>query len=166
MSDAFVAKYSREGTPLWFRQFGSPDEDVCLSIEAGTGGTDNCYLTGYFNDVMSVGSTVLTSAGMWDVFLGKLSPGGDVLWLKRFGGTLNDIGYGITVDHEDNVIVAGWFADTIDFGGGISISSYGGSDMFVANLILREPASGLNTLETRGWITATRWIAAKRAIYM
>ncbi|HOH78420.1 MAG TPA: hypothetical protein PLO35_01780 [Candidatus Cloacimonadota bacterium] len=132
MSDAFVAKYSREGTPLWFRQFGSPDEDVCLSIEAGTGGTDNCYLTGYFNDVMSVGSTVLTSAGMWDVFLGKLSPGGDVLWLKRFGGTLNDIGYGITVDHEDNVIVAGWFADTIDFGGGISISSYGGSDMFVA----------------------------------
>ena len=132
ISDAFVAKYSNDGIPLWFRQFGSPDEDVCLSIEAGTGGTDNCYFTGYFNDVMSVGTTTLTSAGMWDVFFGKLASNGDLLWLKRFGGPLNDIGYGITVDHDDNVIVAGWFADTIDFGGGISISSYGGSDMFVA----------------------------------
>lgn len=132
ISDGFVAKYDHSGTPQWFRQFGSPDEDVILSIEAGTNGSDNCYFTGYFNSTMSVNGINLVSAGMWDVFFGKLAPNGDLLWLKRFGGPLNDIGYGITVDHQDNVIVVGWFADTIDFGGGISISSYGGSDMFVA----------------------------------
>jgi len=135
-SDAFIAQYDLYGNPLWFRQFGSPQEDVCLSIATPTGsnGLNNCYFTGYFNDTMSAYGTQITSAGMWDVFYGKLAPNGDLLWLKRFGGPLNDIGYGIAADIDDNCVVTGWFADSIDFGNGITLTSYGGSDMFVAKL--------------------------------
>lgn len=130
--DAFVAKYSLEGEELWFRSFGSPEEDVCFSVAAGYGVQGNTYFTGYFNGVMQEDDIELESAGLWDVFYGKLDTNGNLLWLKRFGGILNDIGYGIAVDYTDHFVITGWFADSIDFGNGITLASYGGSDMFVA----------------------------------
>ena len=130
--DAFVAKYSLEGEELWFRSFGSPEEDVCFSVAAGYGAQGNTYFTGYFNGTMQEDDIELESAGLWDVFYGKLDTNGNLLWLKRFGGVLNDIGYGIAVDFTDHFVITGWFADSIDFGNGIHLQSYGGSDMFVA----------------------------------
>lgn len=130
--DVYVAKYSLDGQEQWFRNFGSPEEDVCFSIASGYNDSGNCCFTGYFNGTLSADDVSLTSNGMWDTFLGKLDVNGNLLWIKSFGGPLNDIGYGLAVDSQDYVVVTGWFAGTIDFGNGVVLSSYGGSDMFVA----------------------------------
>ena len=53
------------------------------------------------------------------------------LWSQGFGGGFLDIGLGIAVDGDGNVLVTGQFRDTVDFGGG-PITSLGGDDIFVA----------------------------------
>lgn len=132
LSDAFVAKYDSLGDLLWFRCLGSPEEDVCLSLAVDPAG--NCYFTGFYVGALQFDGSPLPSAGLWDIFAGKYDPEGNLLWLKRFGGTLNDIGYGIGVDAQGNAYITGWFADGFGLGNGLSLQSYGGSDMFVIKL--------------------------------
>lgn len=132
LADAFVVKYDASGNPLWLRTLGSPEEDICLSIAVDAAG--NCYFTGFYVGELDFAGQALPSAGLWDIFAGKLDPAGNMLWLKRFGGPLNDIGYGIGCDPVGNVYITGWFASSFDLGNGVSLQSYGGSDMFVLKL--------------------------------
>ena len=39
------------------------------------------------------------------------------IWSAGFGGAEMDIGYAISVDGQENIVVTGIFKDTIDFGG-------------------------------------------------
>lgn len=128
LSDSFVIKYSPNGEVLWAKSFGSTSEDVALGVSTDAAG--NCYVGGYFVDTFSCESQSQSSLGMWDVYVLKLDPMGNLLWLRTFGGSLNDIGYGLCVSPAGRVYVAGWFADTIKFPGGASIVSAGGSDVF------------------------------------
>ncbi len=130
LSDCFIIKYNELGQVEWTKTFGSSEGDVCLSISVDASG--NCYFTGYYIGTLTMGNWQIQGNGMWDVFYGKLNPDGDLLWLKSFGGTLNDIGYGIAVTDAGEVFITGWFADSVSFGSNIDISSYGGSDIFLA----------------------------------
>lgn len=129
LSDCFVAKIAVDGEPHWVRTFGSNDGDVALSVAADMDG--NCYFTGFCTGPVVFNGQTYPHSGMWDVFYGKLNPAGDLLWFKTFGGSLNDIGYGIETSRDGSIYLTGWFADTIVFSDDISISSYGGSDIFL-----------------------------------
>lgn len=130
LSDSFVCKYTDTGRLLWVKVLGSTQEDVCLSIDTDSFG--NCYFTGFYIGAMQDGDWQINANGLWDVFYGKLNPAGELMWLKSFGGPLNDIGYGIAVDAAGNIHIAGWFADSIVFDAQTTLSSYGGSDPFIA----------------------------------
>ena len=60
---------------------------------------------------------------------GATSPAGP--WVQRFGSTGPDVGRAVAVDGTGNVVVAGAFQGTVDFGGGPLVSA-GGFDMFIA----------------------------------
>lgn len=65
---------------------------------------------------------------------GKAPPcKGNLLWAKRFGDSANQRANGIKADASGNVIVAGHFGGTMDFGGGL-LTSAGSSDVFVVKL--------------------------------
>lgn len=129
LSDCFVAKFGIDGTLHWVRTFGSNDGDVALSIAADADG--NCYFIGFCTGQVVFNGQSYPHAGMWDVFYGKLDPTGDLLWFKTFGGPLNDMGYGIETALDGSVYLTGWFADTIVFSDDISLTSFGGSDIFL-----------------------------------
>jgi chitodextrinase len=57
--------------------------------------------------------------------------GGEFIWTKRLGGTLVDAGCNVKTDNSGNIITAGYFMGTVDFGGG-PLTSAGGYDIFVA----------------------------------
>jgi hypothetical protein len=132
LADAYIAKYDSSGNVLWFKTFGSTEEDICLSVAADAAG--NCYFTGFYVGDLDYNGQALPSAGLWDIFAGKIDPSGNLLWLKRFGGPLNDIGYGISCDPQGNSYITGWFASSFNLSTDISLQSYGGSDMFVIKL--------------------------------
>lgn len=130
LTDSFVLNYDPSGQFQWARAFGSMDGDVCLSVDVDASG--NCYFTGYYVGSMTVEGNTITSNGSWDVYFGKLAPNGDLLWLRSFGGSSNDIGYGLAVNPDGSFLLTGWFGETMTMGPGISLSSYGGSDIYLA----------------------------------
>jgi hypothetical protein len=131
-SDVFVSKLSSSGNLIWAKRFGGTSDDVGRSLAIDSSG--NVYITGFFK---GTGTFDLTSAGFDDIFVSKLDSSGNLIWAKKFGGSLNDIGYAITVDSTGNIYTTGYFEDTVDFdpsSGTLNLISAGGSDVFVSKL--------------------------------
>lgn len=111
----------------------------------------NVYLTGYFSGKAVFSGTLFEGYGIFDIFLAKYSSSGELLWLKNAGGTQNDVGYGIAVDSEGFIYIAGYFSTTAVFGESADIARFttsGREDIFLAkydpdgNLIWAKKAGG------------------------
>jgi hypothetical protein len=95
--------------------------------------TGRVALTGYFEEVASFGGKDLTSAGGRDVFAVELADADlATLTARAFGdAAFYQSGQAIAYDPGGNMLLAGYFAGTIDFGGG-PLTSAGNVDVFVA----------------------------------
>ena len=51
----------------------------------------------------------MTSAGLQDVFFSKITPGGNVNWVKTWGGVNVDIPNDLAIDHSANRIYIGGY---------------------------------------------------------
>jgi hypothetical protein len=91
------------------------------------------YLTGYFVDTLTFGSTTLVDNGGEDLFVASLTSGGTPRWAEGFGGFSNDRGHDIAVDKPGNVYVAGYLHGTVSFGE-TELRSRGSSDLLVFSL--------------------------------
>ncbi len=116
-------------TDPWLKPFGGTGTDVGRSVAVDEHG--NVYMSGYFKGTVDFGGGDITSNGGSDIFLAKYSSDGTFLWVKTFGDTSDDVGYSVAVDSNDNAYVAGYFAGTVDFGGG-TVTSSGPADIFLA----------------------------------
>ncbi len=115
-TDAFVAKYSREGDLIWATQAGGPEPDWGWGVVSDQDG--NVYYTGEFSDTSVFGPDTIISAGDRDVFVSKLDINGNFLWTRTYGNTLTDKGLAITVDDDGYVYSTGYIEGTVDFGSG------------------------------------------------
>lgn len=120
-----------QGKVLWAKRFGGTTEQSPVGVAVDPAGS--LVLAGYFFDSIDFGGAPLQSAGTRDVFVAKLDPDGAHVWSKRFGGAVEQFATGVAVDASGDVLVSGWFAGSIDFGGGPLISP-GPSSGFVAKL--------------------------------
>jgi hypothetical protein len=77
-ADAFVRKYSPDGTELWTRQFGSPDVDRATAIVVDPTGV---YVAGTTNGEFA------GPRGQQDGFLVRFDSEGTVVWSRQFGTT-------------------------------------------------------------------------------
>jgi hypothetical protein len=130
--DGFVAKLDPAGAFLWVTQLGGAalgDEITDIQIDAA----GNSYVAGSFGDTVQFGGVSKTSAGGNDVFVGKLDPSGQVLWVTAFGGTMTERGRGISLDGQGNIYASGSFQDTVTFGA-TTLTSAGTQDLFVVKL--------------------------------
>jgi hypothetical protein len=128
--DMFLAKYDASGNVLWAKSVGGADDDGINSLVADASG--NPYVTGYFaSPTLTFGSTTLTNAGIYDVFMAKFDAGGNVLWAKSGGGADDDEPFSAAADASGNVYSAGYFSSpTITFGSTTLISE-GSQDIFL-----------------------------------
>jgi hypothetical protein len=129
--DVFVAKYSGvDGAHLWSKQFGDTWDDE--GIQVAVDGSGDVLVTGYFGTTVDFGGGLLNTAGYLDIFVVKLSGvDGAHLWSKRLGNTKPDGGMGVAVDGNGDVLVMGFFEQTVNFGGE-PLTSAGAEDIFVA----------------------------------
>ena len=138
-SDIFIQKLDAAGNLLWIKQMGGTSNDEGYSIITDAGG--NVYTTGWFKGTADfdpgAGITNLTSAGEEDIFILKLSPAGNLLWVKQMGGTYYDKGFSITTDAISNVYTTGYFNGTVDFdpgAGTANLTSANYQDIFIQKL--------------------------------
>jgi hypothetical protein len=74
--DIFVAKLDNYGNWLWAKKVGNSNVDEGNSIVVDANG--NSYVTGYFRESATFGSTTLTSSGYQDIFVAKLGTGNSI----------------------------------------------------------------------------------------
>ena len=130
-SDIFIAKLTSSGYWEWAIKAGGSDSDIGNGIAVDSKG--NAYVTGYFSETATFGSTSLVSSGNYDIFVAKLSSSGSWQWTVKAGGSDSDIGNGIAVDSSGNTYVSGDFTGTTTFDS-TSLVSSGNYDIFIAKL--------------------------------
>jgi hypothetical protein len=131
VTDIFVVKYDAQGSYVWSKAFGDPAAQAGLSVAVDALG--NVFLTGRIAGTVSFGGAALAAAGTTNGFIVKLDPLGTHVFSKIIGTTGNNAGHGVATDADGNVVVAGFFDATINFGSG-PLSAAGGVDVFAAKL--------------------------------
>lgn len=91
-----ILKYDPSGNLTWQRAIGGSNPDAAKAVGVDSGG--NIYVVG---DTGRFGPTAV------DVFLFKLSPSGNLLWEKMWGGSEIDQAHGLAVDSAGNAYVVG-----------------------------------------------------------
>ena len=139
-NDIFVQKLDTNGNLLWVKSMGGIGNDGGNSIV--TDGSGNIYVTGQFESTVDFDpgpdTLNITANGIWyDIFVQKLDPSGNLLWVKAMGGNSYDFGNSISTDISGNVYVTGSFYNTVDFDPGPgthTLISNGVNDIFVQKL--------------------------------
>jgi hypothetical protein len=112
----FISKLDSNGNYVWAKRISGASDQFAWSIELDEQG--NIYYTGGFKGVCDfdpgAGTYNLTSAGWSDIFISKLTPSGTLVWAKKFGGSEEDVAYGLTLDDNQNVYITGNFTDSFD----------------------------------------------------
>ena len=114
-TDAFVAKFDTNGNHLWSKQLGAYYSDSGTMV--ATDALGNVVVTGYVNGTVDLGGGPVTSAYQ-DIFVVKFRASGTYLWSHLFGDIDEQWGYSVAVDGSRNVVLAGIFEGSVDFGGG------------------------------------------------
>jgi len=115
-ADAFVARFTGDGAHKWARRFGGMNLQSAERIVADAAG--NAYVVGSMRGTLELETGTLVSAGVSDVLLFALDPDGATLWGQRFGSPEIQSGYGIAIDAQARITIAGYTHSPLDFGGG------------------------------------------------
>jgi hypothetical protein len=124
--DLFAVAYDKNGVAQWLWTLGGIDSDGANAVAASPDG--GWIIGGSYSDSITIGSTEFKSKGKTDAILVKLDASGDMQWVKTFGGRYDDTIMRVAVDSNNNVYVAGHFADVSDWGGPQPLKAHGGSD--------------------------------------
>lgn len=132
LSDAFVRKYSIDGTLLWEDQFGTSSHDEALAV--GVDGYGNIFVGGRVDGPLGG-----THYGYNDAFLRKYDAAGQVLWSRQFGTTENDAVTDLAVFANGDVVVVGTtFGPLVEPGleasGFVRFYSYDGTEGWTVEL--------------------------------
>ncbi|MBK9283646.1 MAG: T9SS type A sorting domain-containing protein [Sphingobacteriaceae bacterium] len=135
----FISKLDVNGNLIWARQFGGSvlNKGYDITIDA----SGNIFTTGTFqgNCDFDTGPGIFSVfSPSLNVFIHKLDPSGNFVWVRTFSGAGSGYGYGISTDMSGNIYTCGEFGGTYDFDTGpgtFTLSSNGGmSDLFLHKL--------------------------------
>ncbi|MFT3774684.1 MAG: MopE-related protein [Minicystis sp.] len=130
-SDVYVAKFSPTGTHLWSKRFGDSANQIGKHLAVDPSG--NVIIIGSFAGTIDFGGGPLTSQGLNDIFVAKLTSAGNHVWSKRFGDSADQTGSAVDTDATGNIVITGYFNGTIDLGAG-PLTSLGVADIYLAKL--------------------------------
>jgi hypothetical protein len=127
--DVFIAKLDTDGNLYWSKRFG--DAGLQFGSALAPDATNAFYVVGSFEGTIDFGGGALTSGGAYDIFVAKFNPGGTRIWSKSFGGIGYQRAASVAVDSTGAAVIAGRFANSVNFGGDL-LTSGGGDDAYVA----------------------------------
>ncbi len=148
-NDFWVVKLDANGNLEWQKTLGGSYDDEAYSIQqtndggyivAGLSASNDGNVTGHHAD-----------EGLYDYWVVKLEPDGDLEWQKSLGGSLDDVARSIQQTNDGNFIVAGYsFSsdnDVTDHRGGTDYPDYWVVKLNTAGSILWEKSLGGTSLD-------------------
>jgi hypothetical protein len=111
--NAFLARFTASGEPIWSRTFGGKwsDEITSLAIDDASG---DIVISGQFDDTISFGGPPLTTTSQFTMFLARLDADGNHRWSRSFG---YPVSAQVAIDAAGDIVLAGNFMHTLDLGG-------------------------------------------------
>lgn len=132
-SDAFVAKYDKNGNQLWAKNAGFQAQSIATSIAIN--GINEVYIAGQFDGRIIFGNDTLFAAAQdFDLFFAKYDANGNVQFGKRFGGIFNNTNPKIEMGIFGKVIMAGTFIGLLNLDQNSIQTTNFDSDIFLATL--------------------------------
>jgi hypothetical protein len=131
----FVTRYNADGTAVWTRYFAN-----AIPNKVATDGDGNVYLAGSFSGTTDFdprrGKHDVTSVGGTDGFMLKLTPKGNLNYVKTIGGAGDDTATGLAVTYDGAVRFGGGFVGHSNFNsdGAYRIISSGARDGYITAL--------------------------------
>ncbi|MBN1131775.1 MAG: T9SS type A sorting domain-containing protein [Bacteroidales bacterium] len=127
--DYFLIKYLQSGEVDWIRHLGGPsleyvDGGICIDPD------DHIYITGGYRNYLKYapGDSIISTGG-FDAFAAKYAPDGNLVWIRNYGrGTANQRPSNMGIDTNGDLIIAGFFTDSIAFYNDTTIYSRDGYD--------------------------------------
>jgi hypothetical protein len=139
-TDLFVVKLNSDGEYLWSYALdggGFMDEEIAKYVDVDSDG--NIFVAGIFNNSQDFDpgpDAQYLYASEWDdVFVIKLTPDGELMWAKDFGGTNSEYVYDMQVKPDGTVYLCGTFNESCDFDPGPEthiVNSEGYQDGYIA----------------------------------
>lgn len=137
--DICIIKFNGDGNFQWVKTFGGIGWDYAFGCDIDASG--NLGNVGVFQNSADLdpgaGTSNFTSAGLNDTYIQKLSPSGNLIWVKCLGGSLHDDAWDVSFDYMGNIYVTGAFQGTCDFDPSASTSfltSNGDFDIYIIKL--------------------------------
>ena len=118
--DAFLTKYSPDGTKIWTRLLGTNRNDQANALTVGLDGS--IYLGGFVQGSLDGNAQI----GLRDAFLTKYSPDGAKAWTKLLGSSGEDEVLALTTGLDGSIYLTGSTDDSFD-----GLTGNGGVDSFI-----------------------------------
>lgn len=126
LGDIFVASYNTNGVLQWVKRAGGVNADYGSAIAVDV--QNYAYVTGTFGSSFTWGTDSLTPVGLFDGFLAKYDPSGNVLWVRTMSGPNQDSATSVSVEssatYYEGPYVTGAYSNALAFSGStISLTS-------------------------------------------
>ena len=135
-SDIASRTYHINGKYEWTKTTGGSSKELATKIVSDS--SDNMYIASSFYNTVDFGavwdmSDIKEAVGDSDMALTKIRNDNQYEWTISIGGLGEDLVKSVVVDQEDNIYIAGYFNNTVDFGITTKTSS-GNKDAFILKL--------------------------------
>ena len=135
---AFVAKINTLTNTLVYSTYfgGAVGSNIAHSIVVDSAGSAHVAGTTFSNDFPIVNGVQTTFGGGEDAFVSKLNAAGNALEFSTYlGGSINDAAYGVALNSQGKIYVAGRTQSTnFPFKFGLQSTLKGGDDIFITAL--------------------------------
>lgn len=173
--DIYVIKLDKTGKEVWGASGGGTSVDYGYGIAFDS--TGNAYVSGSVytsssaTNFATFGSTTLKTAGLRDVFVGKIDAStGQWSWAKSFdgvGSTSTDYGRGVAVDSKNNVFVTGYFYSGLKVGKTVLTGPSSSAEVFLAQLdSMGNPVGAIRAGDTSSDLAYGIHVDSKDNIYI
>lgn len=144
--DLYVHKLDTSGSFQWAYTAGSKNLEYMSEVTFDRKG--NVYVTGSFTDTTDfdpgTGTDIRIPKGKNDAYLVGINANGSYGWVASYGSIDFDKGERVIVDPAGDLLITGYFSDTVDFNPGSSSNlmvSQGASDTYIVKY--NDPTSGI-----------------------
>lgn len=128
-TDLGLARYDRQGNPVWSRSWGDASDEFAGQLALGPAGEVAVLFRLY--GALRLDDDFMDSDGLDDIGLLLLEPDGRQRWARRLGGIERDGSERVVFDGAGRVVLTGRFSGQVRFGARV-LQSAGATDAFVA----------------------------------
>lgn len=132
MEDMWLVSYDPDGNLNWAKLGGGNDNDMGSAVYIDN--DQNIYCAGNFKGNLNFfEDSMITVPYEPNIYCGKYSWNGDMLWVRTFGSESAIQVYDMQIDASGNVYMCGNYRHTVNFGS-FELTSLGDADGFIVKM--------------------------------